>query len=230
MSGTRQAKSAPPSLAQWARLRGSGEAGCWWLGGVLYFKPPRDIGVPLLQVHGAGFARVESGDGEWRQSSRELALFGTLHGQDILDEWHNPLTGQRDRLAPLKLARTLALGADGTQHGEGISGRIERMVWPGGTAFFAERQLMTPAGDATGPLWLRLYEAAAADLDGDGYVAASGALHAVTPPPAWLATGGAPGHAVWHLSLRKLRDVAGLPAFLRTRIARDHDAFLPAAD
>ena len=68
----------------------------WW-SGTVFSQLPSKAPAPLLGFEGYNICRSERlADGTWRLLSRELTYYRDLKTGKILDEWDNPITGQRN--------------------------------------------------------------------------------------------------------------------------------------
>ena len=68
----------------------------WW-SGTIFSQLPGKAPAAILGFEGYNICRSEKlDDGTWRLRTRELTFYRDLKTGQIIDQWHNPLSGQRN--------------------------------------------------------------------------------------------------------------------------------------
>ncbi|QOW19446.1 DUF1838 family protein [Lysobacter ciconiae] len=70
----------------------------WW-SGTVFAQVPEKAPSALLGFEGYNICRAEKqADGTWRLLTRELTFYRDLKTGEILDQWDNPMTGERNHV------------------------------------------------------------------------------------------------------------------------------------
>lgn len=98
-AGALDLRSEPGSTQALVKLRCSLDPAehvlLWWQG-TLFAQEPDSKAAPLMGFEGYNICRAEQlADGSWRLVTRELTFYRDLESGQIIDQWDNPLSGER---------------------------------------------------------------------------------------------------------------------------------------
>lgn len=239
-AGPRGVDLADPTqrLEAYVRANGdtSGKPVAQWASGIVYAYVPGEKPRALFGLEVLGMARYEPIEGGYLRLSREIGYYTDLQTGAVLDRWTNPWLQREVEVVPIQNdpvnRRFLA-----------ASPSFKVMQSGDDVMFFREVPLRypNPLDPQNYPEYSsgEFYEAIEmfntfvrrADLDDrrQTSVPATGSWTRVGPWLPWMEMGQRPGYLLYHSrSLKPVDGLAGIPASLRERVARDAPRYLEA--
>ena len=214
------------------------EAALWWLTGTLFAKVIGKTNVPLVQVHGASWNRIDvREDGNLDQAMDEAGYFGDVNTGAILDTWVNPINGhdaqpEGYRTVSRQIITPTAVEVANTPIT--VDGKMGPAIVSGDVVWVPEIFSATVPASLTGSV-PRIVESMATfqarvdevDLAAERFVPCTLFFQEVDPFYDWMGMQDeGPGLLVWQVVGRKLRAATEVPAFLATRLEADHPGFI----
>lgn len=209
----------------------------WWTGNLFAVEAQKAPRL-LLRFEGYNICRAErQADGSWRLLTRELTFYRDPATGAIVDEWDNPLSGERNRV--------VQVANDPVNQAMGVPGRTMNLPWvQSGDTLMLQLDIplaypnpLTPAdfpAESSGPVYSGsehftfFMPRAAMDDPALKQVPVSYSWTRVGPWLPWMRLGTRPGHLLYVGQGVKKDSIAELPADIRQRIARDYPQYARA--
>lgn len=219
-----------------------------WFGGHIFAVIDDKPLQMLCGVEGFGVMRVApQKDGTYRVFNRELAFYKDPKTDEFVDEWTNPLTGEKCQVSPIH-NRTVTAAVAPIVRQDFDGHMVERPFNPSWTfldgqvfqvfelhaAFPNPMTVKDWPRESSGPI-TRISEifqrtCRTEDLDNPALtsVPSSGTWTRVGPWLPWMLMGQAPGHILYRTFMKKLGDSSKLPPRLLERTKARFPEFLRA--
>ena len=216
--------SASDNVQAFVKTIGDLGGGASWISaqGRIYAMRHREMPLPLLGVEGLRHVRFERIDARprYRFFVRDWAFYKDLETGEVLDNFHNPLTGERNETRQILTGYyswTIGPGGQEVPGYQGDAWLIDRpflLPWTldGGMVSVPLELLVRYANGSSGGEWMQLMTSWDALQDADCQSAPM--RHAWTGDSGWMRwmeMGDAPGRTLWQSTGRKHRSLDDVP-------------------
>lgn len=225
-------------LEDYVRVNGdtSGKPVAQWASGVVYAYVPGEKPRALFGLEVLGMARYERIEGGFLRLSREIGYYTDLQTGAVLERWTNPWLQREVEVVPIQNdpvnRRFLAANPSFKVMRSGDDVMFYREVplrYP--NPLDPQNYPQYSSGEFYEAIEMFNSFARRADLDNPRLtsVPSTGSWTRVGPWLPWMEMGGRPGYLLYHSrSLKPVEGLAGIPAALRERVARDAPLYLEA--